>query len=162
MNGAPSSSSSAAAALTIKLEFGGGTELLLAPPRAKSHTIQLPARVSSSSSNSSGKVPSPSITAPTTSHSEKIAAVDGTAAEAGGGAGQDGQGRPADMRSLVRYIKEEMIVERAELFIDSDGQGIRPGILVLINDADWELEGELDYQLQDGDEVCFISTLHGG
>jgi molybdopterin converting factor small subunit len=38
----------------------------------------------------------------------------------------------------------------------------RPGILVLINDADWELEGELEYLLQDGDEVCFISTLHGG
>lgn len=38
----------------------------------------------------------------------------------------------------------------------------RPGILVLINDADWELEGELEYQLQDRDEVVFISTLHGG
>ena len=38
----------------------------------------------------------------------------------------------------------------------------RPGILVLINDADWELEGELEYELEDGDEVCFISTLHGG
>jgi molybdopterin converting factor small subunit len=38
----------------------------------------------------------------------------------------------------------------------------RPGILVLINDADWELEGELDYELQDKDEVVFISTLHGG
>ena len=38
----------------------------------------------------------------------------------------------------------------------------RPGILVLIKDADWELEGELDYELQDKDEVVFISTLHGG
>ena len=38
----------------------------------------------------------------------------------------------------------------------------RPGILVLINDADWELEGELDYELKDRDEVVFISTLHGG
>jgi molybdopterin converting factor small subunit len=38
----------------------------------------------------------------------------------------------------------------------------RPGILVLINDTDWELEGELDYRLEDGDEVVFISTLHGG
>lgn len=38
----------------------------------------------------------------------------------------------------------------------------RPGILVLVNDTDWELEGEEDYQLQDGDEVVFISTLHGG
>jgi len=38
----------------------------------------------------------------------------------------------------------------------------RPGILVLINSADWELEGELNYQLQDKDELVFISTLHGG
>uniref|UniRef100_A0A4W6C2T5 Ubiquitin-related modifier 1 n=1 Tax=Lates calcarifer TaxID=8187 RepID=A0A4W6C2T5_LATCA len=39
---------------------------------------------------------------------------------------------------------------------------MRPGILVLINDADWELMGELDYQLQDQDNIVFISTLHGG
>jgi hypothetical protein len=38
----------------------------------------------------------------------------------------------------------------------------RPGILVLINDADWELEGQLDYVVQDADCVAFISTLHGG
>lgn len=38
----------------------------------------------------------------------------------------------------------------------------RPGILVLVNDADWELEGELEYELQDKDEIVFISTLHGG
>lgn len=38
----------------------------------------------------------------------------------------------------------------------------RPGILILINSTDWELEGELEYELQDGDEMVFISTLHGG
>lgn len=38
----------------------------------------------------------------------------------------------------------------------------RPGILVLINDADWELEGEASYELQQGDNVVFVSTLHGG
>lgn len=38
----------------------------------------------------------------------------------------------------------------------------RPGILILINDADWELEGELDYAIQDKDEIVMISTLHGG
>lgn len=27
----------------------------------------------------------------------------------------------------------------------------RPGILVLINDADWELEGEEKYELQQGE-----------
>jgi hypothetical protein len=41
-------------------------------------------------------------------------------------------------------------------------QRSRPGILVLINDVDWELEGKLDYELQPGDVLAFISTLHGG
>ena len=53
-----------------------------------------------------------------------------------------------------------MIVEREELFVE--GGNVRPGILVLINDSDWELEGELDYVLQSGDHIVFISTLHGG
>jgi ubiquitin related modifier 1 len=38
----------------------------------------------------------------------------------------------------------------------------RPGILVLINDADWELEGESNYVLQRDDHILFVSTLHGG
>lgn len=38
----------------------------------------------------------------------------------------------------------------------------RPGILVLINDADWELEGEADYVLEPRDNILFVSTLHGG
>lgn len=38
----------------------------------------------------------------------------------------------------------------------------RPGILVLINDADWELEGEEEYELKSGDNILFVSTLHGG
>ena len=42
------------------------------------------------------------------------------------------------------------------------GDSIWPEMLVVINDADWELLGELDYQLQDQDSVLFISTLHGG
>lgn len=38
----------------------------------------------------------------------------------------------------------------------------RPGILVLINDADWELEGEGRYEIQPSDNILFVSTLHGG
>ena len=38
----------------------------------------------------------------------------------------------------------------------------RPGILVLVNDVDWELTGELHTEVADGDSVVFISTLHGG
>lgn len=38
----------------------------------------------------------------------------------------------------------------------------RPGILVLINNVDWELCDELEYELENKDEIVFISTLHGG
>jgi len=38
----------------------------------------------------------------------------------------------------------------------------RPGILVLINGVDWELEGGLEYVVEEEDEISFISTLHGG
>lgn len=31
-----------------------------------------------------------------------------------------------------------------------------------MNEADWELEGTLEYELQDGDQIAFVSTLHGG
>ncbi|KAK1334088.1 hypothetical protein QTO34_005088 [Cnephaeus nilssonii] len=65
-----------------------------------------------------------------------------------------------DIRNLLVWIKKNLLKERPELFIQGDS--VRPGILVLINDADWELLGELDYQLQDQDSVLFISTLHGG
>jgi ubiquitin related modifier 1 len=50
--------------------------------------------------------------------------------------------------------------QRKELFVLEDN--VRPGILVLINDADWELEGEENYEIQQGDNIVFVSTLHGG
>ncbi|KAN0065085.1 Ubiquitin-related modifier 1 [Thecaphora frezii] len=70
------------------------------------------------------------------------------------------QGRSTDVADLIQHIRRNLIVEREELFVDGDS--VRPGILVLINNGDWELEGEGEYILQDNDEVVFISTLHGG
>ncbi|XP_065551829.1 ubiquitin-related modifier 1 [Lathamus discolor] len=70
------------------------------------------------------------------------------------------QPEPWDIRNLLQWIKENLLKDRPELFMQ--GESVRPGILVLINDADWELMGELDYKLQDQDTVLFISTLHGG
>ncbi|XP_011495359.1 PREDICTED: ubiquitin-related modifier 1 isoform X2 [Ceratosolen solmsi marchali] len=61
---------------------------------------------------------------------------------------------------LVLWLKNNMIKERCELFIQNDT--VRPGILVLVNDADWELLGQTKYVLQPHDSVLFISTLHGG
>ncbi|KAF8248867.1 ubiquitin related modifier 1, partial [Wilcoxina mikolae CBS 423.85] len=62
---------------------------------------------------------------------------------------------------LVHHLVDNLMADkRKELFV-VDG-AVRPGILVLINDADWELEGEDAYVLQEGDTVLFVSTLHGG
>ena len=57
-------------------------------------------------------------------------------------------------------MRQQLIKERVELFAVDDT--VRPGILVLVNDCDWELLDGLDYVLKEGDVVTFISTLHGG
>ena len=61
---------------------------------------------------------------------------------------------------LIQWLTDNRLEERAELFVKGDS--VRPGLLVLINDADWELMGEKNYTLQSGDIVHFLSTLHGG
>ena len=85
---------------------------------------------------------------------------------------------PPDVRSageLVRWLAGPSrllaAAERRDLFAvpapagagPSAGQlRVRPGVLVLINDTDWALEGGADAALRAGDTVAFISTLHGG
>ncbi|KAK0451794.1 probable Ubiquitin-related modifier 1 [Armillaria ostoyae] len=103
--------------LTIRVEFGGGLELLFSNQR--SHKIRIPATIS-----------------------------------------KDSAGKPTDVDYLIHHLRDNLLKEREELFMEKDT--VRPGILVLINDTDWELEGEGDYVLQNNDEVVFISTLHGG
>ena len=80
----------------------------------------------------------------------------------------DAEHRPVDLRYLIAHLRNNVLVDqnRPELFV----QGVtvcvaaprrsprltshsRPGILVLVNDADWELEGGLAYRLCDNDEV---------
>ncbi|KAH8981935.1 ubiquitin-like modifier 1 [Lactarius hatsudake] len=104
--------------LRLKVEFGGGLELLFSNQRK--HLVTVPP------------------VAPQ---------------------GNEGE-RPADINFLIHWLKDNLLKERPELFIE--GGTVRPGILVLVNDTDWELEGEGDYELKEGDEIVFISTLHGG
>merc|ERR1711964_538024 len=74
---------------------------------------------------------------------------------------QDDKGNAVTVGWLVDYLCEELMKDtRKEMFL-LDGH-VRPGILVLINDADWELEGEATYALQPNDNILFVSTLHGG
>lgn len=73
-----------------------------------------------------------------------------------------GDDADATIEHLVSYIASAMIrpVSRVDMFLQFDT--VRPGILVLINDCDWELHGANEYVLQANDTIVFISTLHGG
>ncbi|KAH8751722.1 ubiquitin-related modifier 1 [Hyaloscypha sp. PMI_1271] len=74
---------------------------------------------------------------------------------------KDSKGAAVTVGWLVHYLCDEIMKDnRKEMFV-LDGH-VRPGILVLINDADWELEGEASYALQPNDNILFVSTLHGG
>lgn len=122
--------------ISLRVEFGGGLELLFA--NIRSHKISIPAVVPN----------------------------------------DDAETKAADITYLIHYLRDHLLKERPELFIENETVSValssfvlcrlttlfpsRPGILVLVNDTDWELEGEGDYVLKDGDEIVFISTLHGG
>ena len=52
---------------------------------------------------------------------------------------------------LLIWIKKNLLKERPELFLKDPTASkldVRPGILVLINEADWELMGQTDYNLE--------------
>ncbi|ERS95722.1 ubiquitin-related modifier URM1 [Sporothrix schenckii 1099-18] len=74
----------------------------------------------------------------------------------------DTQGQPATVGFLISHLCATAMSDgRKDLFV-LEADHLRPGILVLINDADWELEGEEAYEVQRGDNILFVSTLHGG
>lgn len=60
---------------------------------------------------------------------------------------------------LLNYLADQINGDKS-LFLQ-DGL-VRPGVLVLINDTDWELLDEENYILQPKDVIHFASTLHGG
>ena len=69
-------------------------------------------------------------------------------------------GKNATVQDLLDKMRTEFLQEREELFFQDNT--VRPGVLVLVNDTDWEILGEGEYELEDKDVISFISTLHGG
>ncbi|KIJ64767.1 hypothetical protein HYDPIDRAFT_181601 [Hydnomerulius pinastri MD-312] len=126
--------------ISLTVEFGGGLELLFGNQRV--HAVSLPTLVPTSNSTT----PSP----PGSQSPDAASEVTATTAST----------KQADVEYLMHHLRENVLTERSHLFME--GNTVRPGILVLINDTDWELEGEGSYLLRDGDEIVFISTLHGG
>uniref|UniRef100_A0AC35UFS1 Ubiquitin-related modifier 1 homolog n=1 Tax=Rhabditophanes sp. KR3021 TaxID=114890 RepID=A0AC35UFS1_9BILA len=66
------------------------------------------------------------------------------------------------MKSLLPWILENLLKDcpTPELLVFEGS--VRPGILVLINDCDWEIMDGLAAPISNGDVVTFLSTLHGG
>ncbi|CBK20144.2 uncharacterized protein [Blastocystis hominis] len=64
------------------------------------------------------------------------------------------------IEELIVYLKEKELSEREELFVE--GTNLRSGILVLVNDVDWEVLDREKTELNEGDDILFLSTLHGG
>ncbi|CUV07317.1 unnamed protein product [Cryptosporidium hominis] len=69
--------------------------------------------------------------------------------------------KSSSMKNLILYVEENIIQYRKDHFIET-GSKIKPGIIVLVNNCDWEILGGENYVLSDGDLVTFIMTLHGG
>lgn len=70
------------------------------------------------------------------------------------------EGSSVTIVDVMVHCRDTLLTERPELFMK--GSTVRPGILVLVNDADWELLGTTEAEIEDGDRIVFISTLHGG
>ncbi|CCH42790.1 hypothetical protein BN7_2334 [Wickerhamomyces ciferrii] len=75
---------------------------------------------------------------------------------------QNEDGSPSTVADLIKFIVDTMIKDPKDVEVFLENGTIRPGILTLINDTDWELEGEEGYELEAGDVIAFTSTLHGG
>ncbi|CRG96433.1 ubiquitin related modifier, putative [Plasmodium gallinaceum] len=92
-----------------------------------------------------------------------------------------------NFENLIAYVRNYIIVERKDVFSDyvvrsdsskmckvlvddieysnynlNDKAKIKPGIIVLVNEYDWEILDTYSYKIQNNDKICFLSTLHGG
>jgi ubiquitin related modifier 1 len=64
------------------------------------------------------------------------------------------------MEGLIDHLRRNHLKDKEEMFVQ--GTSVRPGIIVLVNDTDWELLDTTKYKIEERDNVAFISTLHGG
>ncbi|GAA5976542.1 hypothetical protein JCM10908_005537 [Rhodotorula pacifica] len=131
------------ATVNVTVQMSGGMELLF--NNEPVHQLALP------------RYYQPALTTARTSSSKGGALTKPESVEEGAEGAEE-----TDVKFLIWWLREFVLEDRDRPELFSQGETVRPGILVLINSTDWELEGELDYVLQEGDEVVFISTLHGG
>ena len=52
---------------------------------------------------------------------------------------------PFSMKDLIEELRAKHLKDKEEMFVQAGS--VRPGIIVLVNDTDWELEDTLAYQV---------------
>lgn len=70
--------------------------------------------------------------------------------------------KPWTLGLLLFWIRDNLLVDKDRCDLFMKGNTVRPGIIVAVNDQDWELLGNINYQIKNNDNITFISTLHGG
>ncbi len=68
--------------------------------------------------------------------------------------------KPWTLESLIEELKRNHLKEKEEMFVQ--GSSVRPGIIVLVNDTDWELLETVRYPWLPGTRSPLSLTLHGG
>lgn len=71
-------------------------------------------------------------------------------------------GKTWTLELLLFWIKDNLLEDKDKCDLFMKNNTIRPGIIVAVNDQDWELLGNVKYQIKNNDNITFISTLHGG
>ncbi len=69
-----------------------------------------------------------------------------------------------DDGATFRFLLNLILAVDEKLFnaiLDHEGE-LNPGIIVLINERDIDVLQGLDTKLSDGDDVVFLSAIHGG
>ena len=100
---------------------------------------------------------------------DEDAAADDSDGDLGAGAGGD-RASPSSTTTTTTTTVARVAAAAAALadpaqshmLFVKGSETVRPGVLVLVNDADWELCGGPGARVGAGDRVTFISTLHGG
>lgn len=63
------------------------------------------------------------------------------------------------LKHVVHYLKEEYPSCDENLF---QGMELAPGNLCIVNMQEYEINGGMESELEYGDDIYFISTMHGG
>lgn len=96
--------------ISLKIEFGGGLELLF--DNKRSHRIDLPARIPAASSSTA--------------------------------ASEEASDRPTDVQYLIHWLKDNLLKERAELFIEEGTVYVRTSTAGLPVPTDYHLQTAWD------------------